>query len=64
VKQGGGNFVKVDGQITIVGAEVDINDGGSGPGTLPGPGPHKPAPPRIAIVEEPLVPRIDPSNRT
>ena len=59
VEQGASNFVKVDGEVTIVGAEVDINDGGSGPGTLPGPGPHRPAPPRIAIVEEPSPPRVD-----
>ena len=59
VKQGGGNFVKVDGEVTVVGAEVFINDGGSAAGTLPGPGPHRPAPPTVAMVDEPAPPEID-----
>ena len=62
VKQGPSNFVKVDGKVTIKGADVYIDDGGSSAGTLPGPGPHKPAPPRIAIVEGPAPARIDASD--
>ena len=62
VKQGASNFVKVDGQVTIKGADVYIDDGGSSAGTLPGPGPHRPAPPRVAMVDEPVPPRIDTSD--
>jgi len=54
--KGAGGFVKVDGGgVTIVGAEVVINEGGS-PGSLPGPGPHLPVPPRIVVVDEPAPP--------
>ena len=54
----GGNHVKVAGDITIVGAEVFINDGGSSAGSLPGPGSSRPAPPRIARVDEPEAPVV------
>jgi len=54
--KGAGGFVKVDGGgVTLVGAEVVINEGGS-PGSLPGPGPHLPVPPRIVVVDEPAPP--------
>jgi type VI secretion system secreted protein VgrG len=43
--KGAGGFVKTDGDVTLKGSEVVINEGGA-PGSLPGPGPKRPAPPR------------------
>jgi type VI secretion system secreted protein VgrG len=49
----GGDFVKTDANVTVVGSDVYINDGGNVPGWAPGPGPHTPETPRVATIDEP-----------
>jgi type VI secretion system secreted protein VgrG len=54
--KGPGGFVAIDGGgVTIVGALVTINEGGS-PGSLPGPGPQAPERPKTPVIDEPEPP--------
>ncbi len=56
--KGPGGFVRIDGSgVTIVGAVVKINDGGS-PGSGPGAKPGAPELPREALVQSPVKPSL------
>ncbi len=59
VKAGDASFVDIkSGVVTIRGPEVTINESNDGPGSLPGPGPRPPEPPRMAVVAEPPPPPV------
>jgi type VI secretion system secreted protein VgrG len=56
----GGDFVKTDANVTIVGSEVNINDGTNVAGWAPGAGPSRPETPRIPTIDEPTPPGAPP----